>query len=181
MRQECLEGFPRHLLQRKPLVSDLRDACAVMHVRIANPRRRRKRYRHSRRMRNLQFYVCHKRPIAPKYFFMTPFPCVNLLTRLYQSVNHSFCYDKTRNQPHFIMYCMAWELRICSQCDLSIVHNRLRQIILKSENAMTFDIDIQTTFSWQNFESVIRIVVNLFQSIVRISSSNRLAPNNGLL
>ena len=45
MRRECRERFPRHLLQRKALVSDtgmrrgsyVRDARAVMHVGIANP------------------------------------------------------------------------------------------------------------------------------------------------
>ena len=34
----------------------VRHACAVMHVGIANPRRRGKRSRHSRRMRSPQFY-----------------------------------------------------------------------------------------------------------------------------
>ena len=34
-----------------------------MHVGIANPRLRGKRYRHSRRMRNPQFYVSGKRPM----------------------------------------------------------------------------------------------------------------------
>ena len=38
-------------------------ARAVMHVGIANPRWRGKRSRHSRRMRNPQFYVSGKRPI----------------------------------------------------------------------------------------------------------------------
>ena len=38
-------------------------ARAVMHVGIANPRWRRKRSRHSRRMRNPQFYVSGKRPM----------------------------------------------------------------------------------------------------------------------
>ena len=45
MRWECQERFPRHRLQRKPLVCDpgmhlghVRGARAVMHVRIANPR-----------------------------------------------------------------------------------------------------------------------------------------------
>ena len=42
----------------------VRDARAVMHVGIANPRWRGKRSRHSRRMRNTQFYVSGKRPMA---------------------------------------------------------------------------------------------------------------------
>ena len=41
----------------------VRHTRAVMHVGIANPRWRRKRSRHSRRMRNPLFYVPGKRPI----------------------------------------------------------------------------------------------------------------------
>ena len=43
----------------------VRHARAVMHVGIANPQRQGKRSRHSRRMRNPQFYVSGKRPIWP--------------------------------------------------------------------------------------------------------------------
>ena len=53
MHQECQERFPRHRLQRKPLVSDPR-----MHHGGGG-----KRSRHSRRMRNPQFCVPGKRPI----------------------------------------------------------------------------------------------------------------------
>ena len=42
----------------------VRSARAVMHVGIANLWRRGKRSRHSRRMRNPQFYVSGKRPIT---------------------------------------------------------------------------------------------------------------------
>ena len=42
----------------------VRDARAVMHVGVANPRVRGKRSRHSRPMRNPQFYVSGKRPMA---------------------------------------------------------------------------------------------------------------------
>ena len=57
---------PRHRLEWKLLVSDpgMHHARAVMYVRIANPRWRGKRSRHSRRMRNPQFCVSGKRPIA---------------------------------------------------------------------------------------------------------------------
>ena len=54
----------------------VRHACAVMHVGIANPRWRGKRSRHSRRMRNPQFYVSGKRPMylwvkrQPKQFIL---------------------------------------------------------------------------------------------------------------
>ena len=65
MRRECRERFPRHPLQRKPLVSDpgMHHARAVMHVGITNPRWRGKRSRHFRRMHNPQFIVSGKRPI----------------------------------------------------------------------------------------------------------------------
>ena len=42
----------------------VRHARAVMHVGITNPRWRGKRSRHSRRMRNPQFYVSGKRPMG---------------------------------------------------------------------------------------------------------------------
>ena len=63
------ERFPCHRLQREPLVSDpgmhhVRRARAVMHVGIANPLWQEKRFRHPRRMRNLQFYLPGKRSIG---------------------------------------------------------------------------------------------------------------------
>ena len=66
MRRECQERFPRHRLQRKPLVSDpgMHDARALMHVGIAIPRWRGKRSRHSRRMLYPQFNMSGKRPMA---------------------------------------------------------------------------------------------------------------------
>ena len=42
----------------------MRDARAAVHVGIAKPRSRGNRSRQSRRMRNPQFYVSDKRPIA---------------------------------------------------------------------------------------------------------------------
>ena len=71
MRRECREPFPRHWFQNKHLVSDpdmhqgTCDARAMMHVGIVNPRWRGKCSRHSRRMRNLQFFVSGKRPMTP--------------------------------------------------------------------------------------------------------------------
>ena len=69
MRPECRERFPRHQLQRKPLVSDPgmhHGTCAraAIYAGIANPRWRGKRSRHSRRMRNPQFRVSGKRPMS---------------------------------------------------------------------------------------------------------------------
>ena len=70
MRREWQERFLHHRLQTKPLVRRSRHASrhvrhtrAVIHVEIANPRWRGKRSRHSRRMRNPQFYVSDKMPI----------------------------------------------------------------------------------------------------------------------
>ena len=55
MRREFWERFPRHRLQRKPLVNDAgmhHGTCVTMHVGFANPRWWEKRSRHSRRIRN---------------------------------------------------------------------------------------------------------------------------------
>ena len=71
-RRECRERFPRHRVQRTPLISDSgthHGRCVthvprvVMHVEIANPWWRAKRFRHSRCMRNPQFNVSGKRPM----------------------------------------------------------------------------------------------------------------------
>ena len=72
MRGECRERFPRHQLQRKWLVSDpgMHHGTCVTHVPWCMSgsltRGGGKRYRHSRCMRNLQFCVSGKRPIATK-------------------------------------------------------------------------------------------------------------------
>ena len=69
VRRECRERLPRYRFQRKPLVNDPgmhHGTSSARHVEIANPRWRGKRSRHSRRMRNPQFYVSVKRPIARK-------------------------------------------------------------------------------------------------------------------
>ena len=62
---ECLERFPLHWFQKKPLVSDpgMHHGTCVSHVGIANPLWWAKRSRHSWRMGNPQFYVSGKRPI----------------------------------------------------------------------------------------------------------------------
>ena len=66
MLRQCRERFPRHRLQRKPLVIDpgMRHPRAVIHVGIANLRWQGKNSQHSRRMRNPQFYVSGKRPMS---------------------------------------------------------------------------------------------------------------------
>ena len=86
VRQECREHFSHHRLQRKPLVSDPsmhHGTCvyarAVMHAGIANLRWWGKRSRHSRRLRNPQFYVSGKRPMIPmctvSNVLWMPVPC----------------------------------------------------------------------------------------------------------
>ena len=55
--KESASWRPRHASRH------VRDARAVRHVGMANLRWRGKRSRHSRRMRNPQFYVSDKRPI----------------------------------------------------------------------------------------------------------------------
>ena len=65
MRRGCRERFSNHRLQTKESASyHVRDTRAVMHVVIANPRWRGKRFWHSWLMRNLQFYVSGKRPMV---------------------------------------------------------------------------------------------------------------------
>ena len=83
MRREWRECFPRHRLQMKPLVSDTglhHDTC-VTHVPwcmsgLLTRGGRRKRSRHSRRMRNPQFYVSVKRPIEDRAWITNHIPYV---------------------------------------------------------------------------------------------------------
>ena len=68
MRREYRERFPRHRFQRKPLGSDMHHGTWVTHVPWCmsgslNRGGGGKRPRHSRRMRNSQFYVSGKRPM----------------------------------------------------------------------------------------------------------------------
>ena len=70
MRRECRERFPRHRLQRKPLISDpgMHHGTCVTHVpwcMSGSPTcdGGGKRSRHSRHMRNPQFYLSGKRPM----------------------------------------------------------------------------------------------------------------------
>ena len=58
----------------------VRHARAVMHVGIANPRWRGKRTRHSRRMRNPQFYVSGKRSMERVQ--NSSFECCNCMVSL---------------------------------------------------------------------------------------------------
>ena len=71
MRRECWERFARHRFQRKPLVSDPdfhHDTCVThvpwcMSVSLTHDGEK-QRSRHTVRMRNHQFYVPGKRPMA---------------------------------------------------------------------------------------------------------------------
>ena len=59
----------------------MRDVSALMHVGIANPRWRGKRSRHSRRMRNIQFYISGKRSMWSVFgirFPLTYFLCLRI-------------------------------------------------------------------------------------------------------
>ena len=78
MRRECQERFPRHRLQRKPLVSDpgMHHGTCVTHVPwcmsgTLNRGGGGNRSRHSRRMRNAQFYVSGKRPMGEQHMHHT--------------------------------------------------------------------------------------------------------------
>ena len=75
----------------------VRHARAVMYVRIANPRWRGKRSRHSRRMRNPQVYVSVKRPIA----------CEESVTNIGQIWKHNVTQHKAKFVLILWMYCMA--------------------------------------------------------------------------
>ena len=108
MRRECREHFRRYRLQRKLLVSDpdmhhgtcVRHARAVMHVGITNPRWLGKRSRHSRRMRNPQFYASGKRPMT---VMVTYFIVKNQILKMHEiidkvlHISSDFCHERLWN------------------------------------------------------------------------------------
>ena len=76
MRRKCRECFPHHRLQRKPLVSDpgIHHGTCIMHVPWCmsgslNCGDGGKRSRHSRRMRNSQFYISGKRRMGQCVYY----------------------------------------------------------------------------------------------------------------
>ena len=91
MHRECRERFPRQRLQRKPLVSDpgMHHGTCVTNVPWCMsgsltpppppPPETEKSSRHSRRIRNPQFYVSGKRPIAETGVFVI---CETVLVQL---------------------------------------------------------------------------------------------------
>ena len=107
-----------------------------MHVGFANPRWRGKRSRHSRRMRNPQFYVSGKRPfyydistwkLFPRKWSLVReppvtdgFPHKGPLTR-----NFCVCFDVPLNKRFIKQWSSRWfETARCS-CDITIMQCRI--------------------------------------------------------
>ena len=89
MRRECRERFPRHRLHKKTATWRSRHASrhvhyahAVINVGIANSRWRGRHYRDSRRMRNPQFYISGKRPMANRSRCFKQFLAINELVSI---------------------------------------------------------------------------------------------------
>ena len=107
VHRECRERFPHHRLKRKPPVSDpgMHHGTCITHVRWCmsgslTPSGGENVSRHSRRMRNPQFYVSGKRPIGltissriheqsiePSIIAVTMPPCVSeMVSRRQKSI-----------------------------------------------------------------------------------------------
>ena len=94
MRRECRKRFPRHRLQRKPIISDPgmhHDTCVTypgwltcgLPIQIQTWQG--KRSRHSRCIRNLQFHVSGKRPMK-----------IGIMTPLYFHIHHEISWQVTQ-------------------------------------------------------------------------------------
>ena len=123
--------------QRKPLVNHpakeiaskptryasqhVRHARDMMHVGIANPRWRGKRFRHPRRMRNPQLYISSKRPMGNYFRFIHMPLCVNVYSRL---ILHHYSNSRFQSHPHV----MIWS----DSCDICFAdfNQRRHEIIL---------------------------------------------------
>ena len=128
MRQECRERFPSWPSNSKESASwqsrhaprHVRHARPVVHVGIVDPRWWRKRSRHSRRMRNPQFHVSDKRPMAT---LDCPMPANDLLwwgsTYVIETDNQLF--DRLGYKTHI-------SAKLCnpqwpSKCTVIHIHN----------------------------------------------------------
>ena len=107
--KETASKRSRHASRHMP------DACAVMHVGIANPPWRGKRSQYSRRMRNPQFHVSGKRPMQQPahafcrvYYHPSRQPAthwVNFYDLLHFLCFHGECTDRPHISNSFICYC----------------------------------------------------------------------------
>ena len=79
----------------------VRHARAMMHVGIANPRCREKRSRHSRRMRNPQFYVSGKRPMFEEHVTLA-FCLFTLHHKNCASHEAILCWSRMKSDIHYI-------------------------------------------------------------------------------
>ena len=102
----------------------VRDARAVMHVGIANPRMRGKRYRHSGRMRNPRFYVFGKRPIGPVMRKAFPYHHVTMIIFFifaYISVYPYMFIMEYDSSLMWICVFLSYSLQLCKLiCTLSL-------------------------------------------------------------
>ena len=131
MRRECRKRFPRHRLQRKPLVSDSGTERASRTCRGAYRDRWHEvagnRSRRSRRMGNPQFYVSGKRPM---YGNCQQPPCISWLTacvymmlqisdKLYQVGEHTAVKPKSYIENIHLTYAMDifwyWEFAVATK------------------------------------------------------------------
>ena len=119
MRQECRERFPRHQLQRGPLVSDpgMHHGTCVTRVpwcMLGSFTRggRGKCSQHSQRMRNPQFYVSGKRPMqaALKRLVLKPKHYHQIRSRTLLLISH--CVDRSSSTAMLLMMdkvvCILW-------------------------------------------------------------------------
>ena len=134
MRRECRERFPRHWLQRKPLVSDpgMHHGTCVTHVPWCmsgslNCGGGGKRSRHSRRMRNSHLYVSGKRPMVGNVW-----PLYNPCGYCAAQNDHHECMAVMPNYDCFgAIPVMVMRLRSCQATiwQISILSLEIRQIL----------------------------------------------------
>ena len=106
----------------------VRDARAVMHVGIANPRWRGKRSRHFRRMRNPQFYVTGKRPMGE---WLARWPPLWVAKRFFWDRGPGF--EATHH--HMKLFAHDWYLPCCQFTEIcshaSFIHGKIISVNCK--------------------------------------------------
>ena len=146
MRRECRERFPRHRLQRKPLISDpdMHHVPWCMSVSL-NRGSGGKRSRHSRRMRNQQFYVSVMRPMI-----------IFQLLRISQSV-HSQWMQQKETQP-------SWNVKV-QACLSHNIFGRLTTFPCQVSWRQCWNCFPMCFFPVQNFVAVVEITWSLWKSM----------------
>ena len=171
MRRECRERFPRHQLQRKPLVSNpgMHHGTCVTHVPWCMSGSltcggRGKRSRHSRRMRNPQFYVSGKRPIWTSLLFLTiNTKVISIIIEAYPQLKRLMCSLRSSRQALIGLATVRRWKQAIAWGSVNVTHDLFRHIV--------FDICVCTHLSTKMY--AYDFISFIFQTVTTYTMSTK--------